>query len=84
MTLSFVAKENRNANSRVAIVTPKRLGNAIVRNRLKRLCCAAFLTISNKLSKNVDLVLFPKKAALEIKSGNLAQQTIELLSNNIV
>ena len=82
--LSFVAKENKGENSKLAVVTPKKLGNAVTRNRLKRLCCSAFLAIAAKLPRKLDLVLFPKPAALDKKSEYLAQQTLSLLSNNIV
>ena len=63
--LYLVAMENTLVNSRLAVVTPKKLGNAVVRNRTRRIFAAAFYQIRHKIAKNMDFVFFPKKTAVK-------------------
>ena len=73
--LSLVGRANREACSRVVVVTPKKLGNACKRNRIRRVFSAAYSKIRLNIAKNVDLVLFPKKIDGE---PSLAMATKEL------
>lgn len=62
--LYFVARDNSQQFSRLTVVTPKTLGKAVKRNRLRRQVFEVFGKIKPKISKNVDLVVFPKQTAL--------------------
>lgn len=58
--LSLVARDNKQLFSRLVVVTPKKLGNACKRNRIRRVYYAAYGKIRHKIAKNIDLVVFPR------------------------
>lgn len=60
LLLSCFAKTNNFQDFRLAIICKKRLGNAVVRNRLRRRISAACLKIMHNNAKNIDLVVIPK------------------------
>ncbi len=51
--------------SRMGVGVGKRFGNAVKRNRAKRLCRELFRLNRNKIPRGIDLVFLPKKAILE-------------------
>lgn len=61
----LVGKDNFLEISRLTVVTPKRLGKATIRNRLRRVFAEAYSKIRHKIKKNVDLVVFPRQAAVD-------------------
>ena len=63
--LYLVANDNSLDESRLAVVIPKKLGRAVTRNRLRRLFQAAFARIKHKIAKNIDMVVFPRSAAID-------------------
>ena len=65
--LSFVARENFMPISRIAVITPSNIGKATKRNRLRRVFAESFARIKHKIAKNVDLVVFPGRDAINIK-----------------
>ena len=69
--LYLVGRENSLKNSRVAVVTPKKLGSAVERNRIRRLFKAAFSQAKSSLTKNLDLVLFPSREAKQKKTKDV-------------
>lgn len=74
--LYLVAMDNFLENSRLAVVTPKKLGNAVVRNRTRRIYEAAFSNIRHNIAINMDFVFFPKKSDV----GVSMQDAIEAIS----
>lgn len=59
--LLYIAGElNSLPYSRVAIVCSSRLGNAVVRNRARRMVSAAYSKIRHKIAKKMDFVLLPR------------------------
>jgi ribonuclease P protein component len=77
--VSLVARENQLNVSRIAIVVTREIGNAIIRNRIKRIFKAAFIEIYYNIKKNIDLVLFPTSKCLNFKSGEMAIELSKLL-----
>jgi ribonuclease P protein component len=55
------------AAARVGIVTSKKLGGAVVRNRVKRLCREAFRTHAEWFPPGIDLVVIARPGAHELK-----------------
>jgi ribonuclease P protein component len=53
--------------SRLGLVVTKKIGNAVVRNRVKRLCRACFRTYKDLLPDGVDLVVIAREGAAELK-----------------
>ncbi len=51
--------------SRMGVGVGKRFGNAVKRNRAKRLCRELFRLNKYKIPKGIDLIFLPKKAILE-------------------
>lgn len=79
--LYLVAMDNFLGNSRLAVVTPKKLGNAVARNRTRRIFAAAFYKIRHNIAKNMDFVFFPKKSAVGIRMQD-ANDAISLCMGN--
>jgi ribonuclease P protein component len=67
-------------NARIGITITKKMGNAVVRNRLKRIIREAFRLSQHSLPKGVDIVIFPKYRAIKAKSYDIAQELLSLLS----
>ncbi|MFH1347667.1 MAG: ribonuclease P protein component [Candidatus Margulisiibacteriota bacterium] len=77
--LYLVAKDNSLDESRLAVVIPKKIGKAVVRNRLRRVFQAGFVEIRHKIAKNIDVVLFPRHASV----GFDMKQAAECLGQSI-
>jgi ribonuclease P protein component len=68
--LYIVACENDLQLPRLAIVTPRKLGNAVLRNRIRRRLFDVFSDLKPKIVKPVDLLAFP--GALAVDNSYLA------------
>jgi len=73
---------NNRQNSRIGIIAKKKIGNAVKRNRTKRIFRDAFRTEKNGLASNIDIIIIPRIKAEEI-TYSLAKGFIEKLSNYI-
>ena len=78
--LYLVAQENTLDVSRLAVVTPKKLGKAVVRNRLRRIFQAAFVKIRHKIAKNINLVIFPRPSAIGKTAGDAEVGLVKCLN----
>jgi ribonuclease P protein component len=63
--LYLIAAQSATPKSRVATVITKKIGKAVVRNRIRRLLVEAYARIKHKLAKNYDLVFIAKGSALD-------------------
>jgi ribonuclease P protein component len=65
------------AHPRIGLVVSRKIGNAVVRNRWKRLLREAFRLSRNELPEHLDLVVLPKQGA-KPQLGALQQSLVEL------
>lgn len=75
--------KNRAGVCRIGISTSKKIGNAVQRNRAKRVINAAFQSLAPNVRKGVDLVFVARPQTLEIKSNELEKimrKHLELLN----
>jgi ribonuclease P protein component len=77
--LHYVARQNTLNYSRLAVVTPKKLGKAVTRNRLRRVFKAAFAKIWRNMAKNRDLIVFPRVKAIGQPTDKVTQALIKQL-----
>lgn len=68
----LVARRSEDGPSRLGIVTTRKIGVAVVRNRIKRLCRESFRLTPDLLPKNIDLVVIAKEGA-----GTLALRDVQ-------
>lgn len=76
------AVRNRGFGPRIGITTSKKIGNAVERNRCRRIIRAAFSSISPECSGNWDIVFVARHKTKSLKTGDIApvmkQQLTEL------
>ena len=60
------------ANHRVGIITTKRLGNAVTRNRARRLIREAFRHIQGEFVRTVELVIVARPSIVRMQAGQVA------------
>ena len=71
--------KNRAGICRVGITTSKKIGNAVERNRARRVIRAAYRSIEDKISGNYDFVFVARTKTIFIKSGDLADVMLSQL-----
>ncbi|MYD30134.1 MAG: ribonuclease P protein component [Nitrospira sp. SB0661_bin_20] len=72
-------------NPRVGIVVGRRLGNAVVRNRGKRIFRELVRHTYQNLLQDHDIVVFPKRPALELRHQRLQEiWTTTLISQELM
>jgi ribonuclease P protein component len=64
-------RKNRLGYNRLGITAGKKVGNAVHRNRAKRLIRAAYREASPKLPQGIDLVIVARAAICQIRSTEL-------------
>ena len=64
--------KNRKQINRLGITTGKKIGNAVQRNRAKRVIKAAYAEIAPCLPTGFDIVIVARQAILQIKSKEAA------------
>jgi ribonuclease P protein component len=57
--LYFSATEGQN-NPRMLVICTKQLGNAVIRNRIRRIMSAWLLNNKHNIAKNIDMVIKPR------------------------
>lgn len=68
------ALKNRTKNVRVGITTSKKVGNAVQRNRSRRVIREAFRTLAPRVRPGFDLVLVARGKTPYVKSTDVHRQ----------
>ena len=76
--VSYVMK-NRAGICRIGITTSKKIGNAVERNRSRRVIRAAYREIEDKINGNYDFVFVARSRTKYQKSTQLAQLMLSQL-----
>jgi ribonuclease P protein component len=71
--------ENSLDPPRVAVVAGKRLGGAVVRNRLKRRLRAAVQQVAGHIPAGVDLIIMARAPLLEAEMDNIVAALTDVL-----
>ncbi len=77
--VSYVMK-NRAGICRVGITTSKKIGNAVERNRARRVIRAAYRSLEDKITGNFDFVFVARTKTVFINSNDLARIMYSQLS----
>lgn len=64
--------KNRAGICRVGITSSKKIGNAVERNRARRVIRAAYRSVEDKICGNYDIVFVARTKTIFMKSGDLA------------
>lgn len=75
----YTKKNPETSNFRYAISVGKKIGNAVVRNRMKRQIRAILTVLDIDLTKNTDIFIIAKPKALELPYQEMQQQIEYLL-----
>ena len=77
--VTYVLKNNRAGICRMGITTSKKIGNAVERNRCRRVIRAAFRELSPQLSGGFDFVFVARTKTKFIKSTQVKKIMLQQL-----
>ncbi len=75
------AMKNRYSNVRLGITAAKKIGNAVSRNRAKRVIAAAFRQILSQIPVGYDYIIVARTRILTVKSTVVAESMLKLLKS---
>jgi ribonuclease P protein component len=73
---------NRNNNVRLGITVGKKIGNAVNRNRAKRVITAAFRSAYSQIAAGNDFVIVARTRILNVKSTKVEELLLKLLKEH--
>ncbi len=79
----FVVYVNKNRKNgvRLGITVGKKIGNAVKRNRAKRVITAAFSTVCPKINSDYDFVIVARTRILDVKSTEISSHLVKILNS---
>ena len=79
--VTYVLKNNRAGVCRYGITTGKKLGNAVVRNRCRRVINAAFCDIAGSVKPGCDIVFVARFKTSRLKSYQVREIMVKQLKS---
>lgn len=73
--------KNRKEGVRLGITVGKKIGNAVKRNRAKRVITAAFSTVCPKIISGYDFVIVARTRILDVKSTDVYSHLVKILNS---
>ncbi|MBE6777241.1 MAG: ribonuclease P protein component [Ruminococcaceae bacterium] len=73
--------KNRGDQPRLGITVSKKIGNAVKRNRAKRVITAAFSTVCPKIISGYDFVIVARTRILDVKSTVVTSHLFKFLDS---
>ena len=64
-------RKNNTPFNRIGITSAKKIGNAVERNRARRIIRAAYREIEDRFPIGYDMIIVARRAAVEMKSYNV-------------
>ena len=77
--ISLLVRENSQQGRRVAFVVSKKVGNAVKRNKIKRLLRESYRRQKYILDENRDVIFIAKSCIVKADSRNINTEVTELL-----
>lgn len=71
--VTYVLKNNRAGVCRFGVTTGKKIGNAVTRNRCRRIITAAFSEISDDVRGGCDIVFVARFKTSQLKSTDVCE-----------
>lgn len=76
----YYKKANNQEHFRIGISVGKKIGNAVTRNRIKRLIREAFTQLNNNVVQNVNIIIIARKPTIHM-DGNQMKRSVSHLLN---
>ncbi|MBM7572519.1 ribonuclease P protein component [Aquibacillus albus] len=81
LVLYFLKKTDQQ-HFRVGLSVSKKIGNAVVRNQIKRYIKQAFLELDGKVANNYDFILIARKPVKDMDYHQVKKSLIHVLSKS--
>jgi len=78
LLIGIVRRTEGRAAARIGITTTKKLGSAVVRNRVRRMIREAFRRNRAAFPPNMDIVVVAKRASINVTSTAIAEDLAQL------
>lgn len=70
---SAIAAKSRNKRSRLGAIVSSKFGNAVKRNRIRRIFQEAFRAAGKNLKQNLDIVIIPRHRVVDSSFWNVKE-----------
>ena len=79
LVIYFKRKSTDQDHFRIGISVGKKIGNAVTRNRIKRIIREAFIQLEKDIVPNVDIIIIARKPTVHMNSTQVKRSISHLL-----